>query len=155
MTLRVHTSTAVKMAANVRARTASGIKLAENAYLRTARGPTGLKRLFSKFAVSVDKLSIYASRNSAGSTPITTGEITALVDGATGDVTYLWSRTDGGGHAWTIDSPNSASTTFTTSVARATIEAAAFKCTVTDEGGHSADTPNVSAQAENLYGGTL
>jgi hypothetical protein len=26
---------------------------------------------------------------------------------------------------------------------------------VTDAGGHSADTPNVSAQAENLYGGTL
>jgi hypothetical protein len=152
MTLAVHTATVTKKTANLRVRTAGGTKLAENAYLRTA---AGLKSLFSKFAVSVDKPVVYAARNSAGSTPVTTPEVAALVDGATGAAAYTWSRADGGAHPWTIDSPNSATTTFTTSVARASIEAAAFKCTVTDAGGHSADTPNVSAQAENLYGGTL
>ena len=150
MTLAVRQSTVVKKAANIKVRTATGLKGVENAYIRTA---AGLKRFFSKFSITTDSTGTSAGFNSGSTTTLTTRNVTALVTGAVGTVTYLWSQVSG--DPMTITNPNSASTAFSALVNPGETLDGVFKCHVTDSGGHSGDTPNIDVHIANHYGGTL
>lgn len=145
---------------SVMIRTAAGLKDAADLVLGTdaqeawIRTPDGLKLFFSSFGVTVSPASgVVVKGNSATTTTLTTKEVSAIAAGTVGAVTYAWSQVDG--DAITIDDPSSASTTFSGAVGPGATLDGHFKCTVTDAGGHSADTPAVSVSLLNLYGGTM
>lgn len=150
MTLALRQSTGTKQVANVRVLTGSGL---EDAFQASARTAIALKRFFSSFVVSVSETVIMAGFNSGGSSSITSQPVGAIVSGAVGAVTYLWTQT--GGDAMTITDPASAETAFEASVSPGSPKVGTFKCTVSDAGGHSADTPIVTVTLRNIYGGLL
>lgn len=130
---------------------ANALRTVDSAFMRDSNN--ALKQWLSLFTVSVEPASLSSRANSATTVSVTTRAATATAEGAVGTVSYLWSRTDGGAHPWTINSPNSASTTFTTSVAPEVAETATFQCVVSDGAGHSG-ADSVTASAVNLYFGS-
>lgn len=155
MTIRVRNSSGLIEVANVRVRDAANVlQDAGAAFIRDASAT--LKQFFSSFAVSLSTTLVGGKVNSASTATVVTKSVTANVEGGVGTITYSWARTDGGAHPWTINSPNSATTTFSTDVDSGTTQNATFACTVTDQGGHGDTTADVSASATNLYfGGVL
>lgn len=150
MTLAVRQATGARSGANLRVHNAAGIQDAGAAFIRTA---AGLIQFFSKFAVSVDRLTVGAGFNSSGAATQTTRLVTASVTGAVGTVNFAWSQVSG--DPMTITNPTGASTAFSASVAPGDAVSGVFKCTVSDSSGHSADTPNVSSTINNFYGPSL
>lgn len=91
--------------------------------------------------------------NSSASRPVTTRLVTAIPSGAVDPCTFAWAQTDATA-GWTINNPSSASTTFTAaSLAPGSDLDGTFACTVTDAGGHSVVTAEVSAHAMNISSG--
>lgn len=78
-----------------------------------------------------------AGGSRTGSGPVQTESVTVGVTGASGAVTYRWDQI-GGEDTWVIDSRDTASTTFSTTVtATSAIKRASFVCRVTDSGGRN------------------
>lgn len=89
---------------------------------------------------------------SSASIPVTTAEVTAVATGGTPPYTYAWNRDDTGSPSWSIDSPSSATTSFTCStVGPAVYRSAEFECVVTDSLGATITSALVYATVEN-YG---
>lgn len=147
MKLALRQSGATKAVVALHVRKSGVTKVAERAWLRTGGV---LKQILGAFSVTV-------SRNAegwishSGTVGVTTWLVTASATGAIGSATYSWARTDGGAHSWSINSPSSASTTFTTNVAAGDEEDATFACTITDSAGQTATTANVRAFCTNDY----
>lgn len=147
MKLAIRQSGATKATVGLHVRRSSVTKVAERAWLRTGGA---LKQILGAFSVSVDR-SAEGWISHSGSVSVTTWTVTASATGAIGSATYSWARTDGGAHSWSINSPSSASTTFTTAVAAGDSEDATFACTITDSAGQTATTANVHAVCTNDY----
>lgn len=79
-----------------------------------------------------------------------TASATVSVTGGTGALAYTWSQISGDMGAWTIVSPNAASTSFETTLDANEIRQADFRCAVTDASG-STVSATVQASAYN-YG---
>lgn len=117
------------------------------------RGGGALKQFFVVLAASLSTNSVIGRGNSAAAVNVTTGSVTATMQGAVGTVTYAWTRTAADAHAWTIDAPSSATTTFSTLADQGEQWDATFVCTMTDQAGQSITTSAVSADAANIYYG--
>ncbi len=84
---------------------------------------------------------------------VTSEEVTALADGGSGPFTYSWAAvlTDGGG--WSAESPNAQTSRFTaTNVGAGDSRDANFACTITDQNGATAVTPEVAVSVTNFGG---
>jgi hypothetical protein len=79
-------------------------------------------------AISVSPSSTYNTRVGAGS--LTSDPVTGTASGGAGGYTYAWTRVSG--DVFTINSPTSATTTFTTSLAANIFKSGVYRCTVTD-----------------------
>jgi hypothetical protein len=150
MTLSVHDGT-TKPAARLHVRKAGATLLASSARIRSGGA---LKAFFSTLAANLSAYSIFGYVTSASARAVNSSPVTATATGAVGTPTYLWTRTDGGAQAWTINSPTAATTTFGTTCSPTDEFVATFKCTVTDPlTGLSVDSAEVTADCANLYGG--
>lgn len=139
--IRTVTAIAVRDAANT-------LRSATQGVVRDAAG--ALRVFFSALSATASPNNVvgYASTNS--SDPITTNSATATPAGGTAPFTYAWSGTAG----WTITSPASASTAFTSPpVSPGDVANGDFTCTITDASGAVATTNPVSANVVNLGGG--
>lgn len=85
-------------------------------------------------SVGISPTSISESRVGAGS--ITSSTATATADGGAGGYTYAWAHVSG--DSYTINSPSSAGTTFTTSVLAGQLKSGVYRCTVTDSASSTA-----------------
>ena len=120
----------------------------------------GAWRRIVSFVAPYTALSISPSSPSASSTsePITSGDVTATPNGGFGPFTYSWSIVSTGGMTGlTINSPSTASTTFTGSVGGTAGDSgtATFRCIATDSLGTS-QSATVSVYFEHSFppGGT-
>lgn len=89
-------------------------------------------------------LSTYSITETSALATITTPPITATVNGGTAS-SFLWTRTDGGGGTFVIDSPTSATTTITTSLPPGTTINGVFVCTVI-VAGSSVESPGLAVE---------
>jgi hypothetical protein len=124
-------------------------KAAERAWIRTGGA---LKKFFGNYAVSVPDAA--EGHGSSASTIVVYSEnVTAVVEGAIGTVTYAWTRTDADPHPWSITNPSSATTRFTTSCARNAEYTASFHVTATDSAGQVVSSSDVTVTCSNDYFG--
>lgn len=79
-------------------------------------------------SVSISPSSLYNSRTGNGS--LTSSPATGTGSGGTGPYTYAWTYVSG--NSYTINSPSSATTTFTTSLTAGQLKSGVYRCTVTD-----------------------
>lgn len=79
-------------------------------------------------SISISPSSLYNSRSGSGS--LTSSTATGTASGGTGPYTYAWTYVSG--NSYTINSPSSASTTFTTSLTAGQLKSGVYRCTVTD-----------------------
>lgn len=135
-------------------RVGGATKVVERAWLRTGGV---LKQFYGGFSVGLSADEVDGFSAGGGSVPTTTNAVTATPTGGIGTLSYLWTRTDGDPHAWTINSPTSQATTFTTLCAALDEHVATFICTVTDQAGQSVPSDAVTADCRNDYssGGPL
>lgn len=83
----------------------------------------------SPFSVSINPFNAYGDRLGRGS--VTTDAVTATVTGGTGPFTYAWAYVSG--DSFTINSPTSATTTYTGSITvLGQSKYGVYRCTVTD-----------------------
>jgi hypothetical protein len=151
MTVAVKTATGTKNTAVFKARDNTGtLKTVQKASRRDA---SGLKDFYGTLSVQLSSSSVSGSINRAGTGTAATQFVQATPVGGVGPYTYLWSRTDGGSHAWNITSPTSNITGFSTTVGTNTEQTATFKCTVTDATGMAVDSGTVNADCWNDGGG--
>lgn len=151
MTVAVRTATGLKSVATFKVRDASNtLRTVEKAFIRTTNG---LKQFFGQLAVALSQTTVQGSTNRAGSTGVSTRYVQATPQGGVAPFTYLWARTDGGAHSWTINSPTGAITNFSTTIGTNTEQVATFHCTVTDATGLTAVSADVTADCWNDGGG--
>lgn len=106
-----------------------------------------LRTVFSALSASAAPAAVAGYGNSASAVDITTAPTTATPTGGVAPYTYAWSSASG----WTVNSPTSATTSFTaTGVIAGSMEQADFTCTVTDAATIAAQTNAVTATAQNL-----
>jgi hypothetical protein len=146
MRLAVHSAT-TQVAKNLHVRDGT----TKSALRMWIRDNGALKQFFGQFAVSVSSTDAEGFAASSLTRTITTSPTTVTAIGAVGTITYAWTRTDGGSHAWTINNPSSATTTFSTLCGAGSSVSATFDCVVTDSAGQSATTATVTATCENDY----
>lgn len=79
-------------------------------------------------SISISPSSLYDSRTGGGS--LTSSPATGTGSGGTGPYTYAWTYVSG--NSFTINSPSSATTTFTTSLIAGQLKSGVYRCTVTD-----------------------
>lgn len=79
-------------------------------------------------SISISPSSLYNSRSGGGS--LTSSPATGTGSGGTAPYTYAWTYVSG--NSYTINSPSSASTTFTTSLTAGQLKSGVYRCTVTD-----------------------
>ena len=79
-------------------------------------------------SISISPSSLYNSRTGNGS--LTSSPATGTGSGGTGPYTYAWTYVSG--NSYTINSPSSATTTFTTSLIAGQLKSGVYRCTVTD-----------------------
>jgi hypothetical protein len=151
MTLSVKTVTRTQSGGIMKVRDATNtLKTVQKGSRRDA---TGLKDFYGNLTVGLSSSSVSGSINRAGTGTAPTRTVTATPNGGVAPYTYLWTRTDGGSHAWNITSPTSATTAFSTLVSTNTEQTATFICTVTDATGQSAASGAVFADCWNDGGG--
>jgi hypothetical protein len=148
MTVSLRLAGVTKPVTGMHLRIGGATKAVERAWLRT---DGALKEIFASLSASLSSSSVSGFGSSHSTIPISTTGVTAIVVGGVAPLSYLWTRTDGGGHAWTINSPTSATTNFTTSVAVGAEQDATFACAVTDSAGQSVSTGSVGAACINDY----
>lgn len=151
MPLAVRTAAGVKDIAALVMRDASNTP--RNIQELWARTQSGLVQVLGKLTAGLSSTVAQGSVNRVAGGPVTTRAVQALPNGGVAPYTYLWARTDGGGHPWTINSPTAAITTFTTNVGTNVDQLATFHCTITDATGQSAVTASVDADCWNDGGG--
>lgn len=98
----------------------------------------------ARFSAIIDHTSV-VGKGDVGS--VTTGSVTASAVLGSAPFSYSWTRTDGDSWPWTINSPNSPTTTFTSTLdGGASSHQATFTCTISDAvGDPPATTPPVTA----------
>lgn len=79
-------------------------------------------------AVSISPSSLYTTRVGAGT--VVSAPATATASGGSGGYTYAWTYVSG--NSFSVTSPTSASTTFSTSLLAAQYKLGVYRCTVTD-----------------------
>ena len=79
-------------------------------------------------SISISPSSLYNSRSGGG--PLTSSPATGTGSGGTGPYTYAWTYVSGS--SYTINSPASATTTFTTNLIAGQFKSGVYRCTVTD-----------------------
>ena len=112
------------------------ISLGESAVRTLAGVPSGaisLSNLYGKtfaptISISPDPLQTTIS----GGGSVTSGAATATASGGAGGYTYAWTYVSG--DSFTINSPTSASTTFTTTLVSGGYKLGDYRCTVTSAG---------------------
>lgn len=103
----------------------------------------------NRFSAGVSSVSVGASGRQS---ILTTSSTTTIPNGGEAPYTYAWTMVDSDGNAgWRIDSPNSATTTFTAQgLGAGGFSTAKFVCTVNDAiGDPPAVSPPVTAFAQN------
>lgn len=80
----------------------------------------------STLAISISPGDLYTN----GSGTVTSATDTASASGGAGGYSYLWTYESG--NSFTINSPSSAATTFTTFMPGSTFKTGVYRCTVTD-----------------------
>lgn len=143
MTVRIGTSGGDKDVTRIHVGTSGGNKQVLRGYVGT---PSGNKLFFNSFSVLATPGTVEGYGDGVHP-PVTTNATTVVVTGGIGPFTYSWVRTSGAG---VINSPSSASTTFTAGVPPIGIDSGSFQCTVTDQGtGESLPTNVVNATYNN------
>jgi hypothetical protein len=150
MTGAVHLAAGTKALTVGKIRLGAGLKTLVAGHKRTS---DGLKQIYASIQVALSTYSALGRGNSAATLPVSSDPVTATVTGAIGTVSHAWSRTDGGAQPWTIDSPTSATTTFTTNCAQGTDFTATFIDTVTDQAGQVLASSPVTVDCANIYYG--
>lgn len=151
MTGAVNLSTGTKNLTVGKVRLSGGLKTIVAGFQRTTGG---LKQIYGAISVSLSETSTIGRANSATTINVTSAPVTATPSGAIGTVTYAWTRTDGGTQPWTIDSPTSSTTTFSTVCDQTEEFTATFICTITDRAGQTVASATVTADCANIfYGG--
>jgi hypothetical protein len=87
-------------------------------------------------SISISPASIANLRLGAGS--LTSDPATGTGAGGSGGYTYAWTYVSG--DSYTINSPSSATTTFTTTLASEQIKTGTYRCTVTDSASNTASS---------------
>jgi len=87
-------------------------------------GATGSEPL----SISISPSSLYQGRVGSGS--VTTAAATGTASGGAGGYSYAWTYVSG--NSYTINTPSSASTTFTTTLIAEQFKSGEYRCTVTD-----------------------
>jgi hypothetical protein len=123
---------------------------ASRAWVRTGGA---IKQFYASLTLTLSKLLVLGRGNSATIISIKSGPVTVTVGGTVGSVTYAWERTAPDGHAWTIDNPTSATTTFSTDCGQGEQFNATFICTVRDQAGQVVPSATVTANCANIYYG--
>lgn len=80
--------------------------------------------------ITISPSSLYTSRSGGGSA--TSAAATGLGSGGAGGYTYAWTYVSGS--SYTINSPSSAATTFTTTLIAGAYKTGVYRCTVTSGG---------------------
>lgn len=150
MTGSIHLSSGTKNLTIGKIRTGAGVKTLVAGFKRTS---TGLKQLYAAIQIALSSYSVIGRGNSASIVNVTSAAVTATVTGAIGTVNHVWTRTAPDAHAWTIDSPNSPTTTFSTIADQGESWDATFIDTVTDQGGQVLASSAVSVDCANIYYG--
>lgn len=150
MTLALHKSGSTLNAAKVHVRKAGTTLAAVAGHIRQGGA---LKTFFEELGVSLDKAIVRGTANSAGTVSVISGDVTAVVSGGTGTLTYAWTRTDSDTQPWTIGAPSGAETYFYTSCSANTSHSATFHCTVTDGLGQTVVSTSINAVCSNDYFG--
>ena len=88
----------------------------------------------SALAVTITPGYLYKSRTGTGS--ITSATDTGSATGGVGSYTYAWTYVSG--DSYTINSPSSAGTTFTTTLSSGATKSGVYRCTATDSAGGTA-----------------
>ena len=78
--------------------------------------------------INISPTSTYTTRAGAGS--LTSPTSTGVAGGGSGGYTYAWTYVSG--DSFTINTPSTAGTTFTTTLGAAQYKAGTYRCTVTD-----------------------
>jgi hypothetical protein len=125
-------------------------KAVERAWLRK---DGSLHKLFGSYSVTLSSYVDAGHGNSAGPITVTSGGVSAIVDGSIGTISYAWTRTAPDGHSWTINSPTAAATTFSTTADENESWDATFICTATDQAGQVLASSPVSVACSNIYYG--
>lgn len=147
------TATALSGIAAIRYRNASNV-LVTIARGRGRNAANSLKTFFSAMSAALTISEVAGYANSSSPADVTTQGAGVTVTGGAAPLTYLWTRTDGGPHSWTISDPTSSFTYFTcVAVDPLDQQTASFICTVADAGGTSAASNTVTVTANNLGGG--
>lgn len=136
----------------------TGISIHKGGVLKTVtegwiRAGGALLQFFSTISVALNKTEVLGRSNSAGTTNVTTDAVSAIPTGTIGTVTYLWTRTAPDAHSWTINSPTSATTSFSTLAAPDEDWFATFECTIADSAGQTVTSTTVDADCANVYFG--
>ncbi len=140
---------AARTITNVKARDASNT-LRQCQFVRVRDAGNVLRTVWAFLTAAATPSAVTGYANSASPININTSGAVAAPSGGTPPYSYAWARTDGGGDAWTINSPSAASTTFqATGVNPGDAFTATFACTVTDSLGVTATTSDVSATSIN------
>ena len=87
-------------------------------------------------SISISPTSIANLRTGAGN--LTSDPATGTGAGGSGGYTYAWTYVSG--DSYTINSPSSATTTFTTSLASEQLKVGTYRCTVTDSSSNIASS---------------
>jgi hypothetical protein len=150
MTLTVHKGDALKDITGMAVRKGGALRTITAGYVRIGGA---LKQFYALLTIALSTYVALGRGNSASVVNVTSEPVTALLTGAVGTVSYAWARTDGAVHGWTINSPTSASTTFSTLCDQGEQFTATFKCTATDQAGQVIASSDVSVDCANIYYG--
>lgn len=150
MTLALFISDAPHDITGIAVRKSGALKTVTQALIRVGGQ---LKVIYDTLKVDLSTYNALGRANSAVATTVTSGAVTATVTGAVGTVTHVWARTAPDAHVWTINSPNSASTTFSTSANQGEEWTATFIDTITDQAGQVLASAPVTVTNANIYYG--
>jgi hypothetical protein len=139
---------ATKGIVGIHVRSGGATHLIGRGFVRTGGA---LKEFYGNFSVSLSTTLAGGAAASSHGVRVTSGPVTASVDGAIGTVTWAWTRTDAGTQPWTIDDPTSPTTTFNTICDPGDDFTATFHVTATDQAGQVETSGDVSVECSNSY----
>jgi hypothetical protein len=117
------------------------------------RAGGSLHQFYAKLQVTLSTYKALGRGNSAALVTVVSEPVTATVLGAVGEVSHVWTRTAADAQPWTIISPNSATTTFSTACDQGEEFTATFIDTVTDQAGQVLASTAVMVDCANIYYG--
>lgn len=150
MSISIHRLGAAKPIVGMHVRRSGATKLVHRAWLRK---DGKINKLLGTLALNLSSSAITGRANSGGPVTVFSRSVTATPDGTVGTVTYLWTRTDSNPQSWTIESPNAATTRFSTICDESESFGATFKCTATDAAAQVIASTDVSVSCANAYYG--